>query len=73
MKIRTQDARQYIEYGEAYTADYGGRSVVFVRTRYQPKPVLAGIYEDEERSKGVLYEMGTAYKNQERIYYMPVV
>ncbi len=71
MKIRTQDARQYLEYGEAYTADYGSGSAVFVRTRYQSESVLAGIYDDEARSKGVLYEMGLAYKNQERIYYMP--
>ena len=73
MKIRTQDAKQYLEYGEAYTAYCGGRSAVFVRSRYQPKSVLAGTYEDEERSKGVLYEMGMAYKNHERIYYMPAV
>lgn len=71
MKIRTQDAKQYVEYGEAYIERYGNRSAVFVRTRYQSKPVLAGFYENEERSKGVLYEIGLSYKSQDRIYYMP--
>lgn len=71
MKIRTQDAKQYLEYGEAYAERYGSRSAVFIRSRYQAKPVLAGIYEDEARSKGVLYEIGISYEYQDRIYYMP--
>ena len=71
MKIRTQDAKQYLEYGETFIERSGNRSAVFVRSRYQSKPVLAGIYEREERSKGVLYEIGLSYKGQERVYYMP--
>lgn len=71
MKIRTQDARQYIEYGEAFIQRHGSETGVYLRSRYQKVPVLAGVYEDEARGRGVLYEMGIAYKERESIYYMP--
>lgn len=71
MKIRTQDAQQYLEYGEAFIQSHGSETGVYLRSHYQKTPVLAGIYENDARGKGVLYEMGLAYENRELIYYMP--
>ena len=58
MKIRTQDARQYLEYGEIY-AEYshdGKGATVYVRSRFH---------------KGVLYEVDLAYQTGQRVFYMP--
>lgn len=73
MKIRTQDAGRYLEYGEAH-ADYHGKcgqAAVYVTNRYHIKPVCVGIYEDMSRAKGVLYEIDLAYQARQRIFYAP--
>ena len=59
MKIRTQDARQYLEYGEIY-AEYshdGKGATVYVRSRFHNGAMFVGVYEDMARAKGVLYEV----------------
>lgn len=46
MKIRTQDARQYLEYGEIY-AEYshdGKGATVYVRSRFHNGALFVGIY-----------------------------
>lgn len=71
MKIGTQDAARYIEFGEAYISPYGSSYAVFVKSRYASDAVLAGLYEDKARAKGVLYEIGLAHEKKTRIFYMP--
>lgn len=61
MKIRTQDAKRYLEFGESYITDCLGSCAVFIKTRYNQEAVMAGLYEDEARAKGVLYEIGLAH------------
>lgn len=73
MKIRTQDARQYLEYGEIY-AEYshdGKGATVYVRSRFHNGALFVGIYEDMARAKGVLYEVNLAYQTGQRVFYMP--
>ena len=65
MKIRTQDARQYIEYGEIYAA------MVYARSRFHNGALFAGAYEDMTRAKGVLYEVDLSYQAGQRVFYMP--
>ena len=73
MKIRTQDARRYLEFGEVYADKYadGKKAAVYVRNRFNPEPVCIGIYEDMSRARGVLYEIGLAYRAWERVFYAP--
>ena len=56
MKIRTQDARQYLEYGEIYTeySHDGKGATVYVRSRFHNGALFVGVYEDMARAKGVL-------------------
>lgn len=73
MKIRTQDARQYLEYGEIY-AEYshdGKGATVYVRSRFHNGSMFVGVYEDMARAKGVLYEVDLAYQTGQRVFYMP--
>ena len=73
MKIRTQDARQYLEYGEIY-AEYshdGKGATVYVRSRFHNGAMFVGVYEDMARAKGVLYEVDLAYQTGQRVLYMP--
>lgn len=73
MKIRTQDARQYLEYGEIY-AEYshdGKGATVYVRGRFHNGAMFVGVYEDMARAKGVLYEVDLAYQTGQRVFYMP--
>lgn len=47
MKIRTQDARQYLEYGEIY-AEYshdGKGATVYVRSRFHNGAMFVGVYK----------------------------
>lgn len=73
MKIRTQDARQYLEYGELYADCYdgNGRAAIFIRNQFHPKPVCVGVYESMSRAKGVLYEADLAYQARQRVFYAP--
>lgn len=73
MKIRTQDAKRYLEFGEAYagSCEGGKKAAVYVRNRYNPEPVCVGVYEDIPRAKGVLYEMDLAYQARKRVFYAP--
>lgn len=73
MKIRTQDARRYLDYGETYADVYGNgeQAAVYALSRFYPEPVCVGVYEDMNRAKGVLYEISLAYKQHERIFYVP--
>lgn len=73
MKIRTQDARQYLEYGGIY-AEYshdGKGATVYVRSRFHNGAMFVGVYEDMARAKGVLYEVDLAYQTGQRVFYMP--
>lgn len=73
MKIRTQDARQFLEYGEIY-AEYshdGKGATVYVRSRFHNGAMFVGVYEDMARAKGVLYEVDLAYQTGQRVFYMP--
>lgn len=56
MKIRTQDARQYLEYGEIYAEySYDGKgATVYARSRFHNGALFAGAYEDMTRAKGKL-------------------
>ena len=73
MKIRTQDARQYLEYGEIYAEySYDGKgATVYVRSRFHNGALFVGVYEDMARAKGVLYEVDLAYQTGQRVFYMP--
>ena len=73
MKIRTQDAKRYLDYAETYAEAYGssGQAAVYALSLFYPEPVCIGIYEDMSRAKGVLYEMGLAHQKQERVFYAP--
>lgn len=73
MKIRTQDARQYLEYGEIYAEySYDGKgATVYARSRFHNGALFVGIYEDMARAKGVLYEVDLAYQTGQRVFYMP--
>lgn len=73
MKIRTQDARQYLEYGEIYTeySHDGKGATVYVRSRFHNGAMFVGVYEDMARAKGVLYEVDLAYQTGQRVFYMP--
>ena len=73
MKIKTQDARQYLEYSEIY-AEYshdGKGATVYVRSRFHNGAMFVGVYEDMARAKGVLYEVDLAYQTGQRVFYMP--
>ena len=73
MKIRTQDARQYLEYGEIY-AEYshdGKGATVYVRSRFHNGALFVGVNEDMARAKGILYEVDLAYQTGQRVFYMP--
>lgn len=62
MKIRTQDARQYLEYGEIY-AEYshdGKGATVYVRSRFHNGALFVGVYE-----------VDLAYQTGQRVFYMP--
>ena len=74
MKIRTQDAKKYLDYGEVNADYYGdcGQAAVYVINRFHPDPVCIGVYEDMGRAKGVLYEIDLAYRNRQRTFYAPV-
>ena len=73
MKIRTQDARQYLEYGEIYTeySHDGKGATVYVRSRFHNGALFVGVYEDMARAKGVLYEVDLAYQACQRFFYIP--
>lgn len=71
MKIRTQDAKRFLDFGECYISACRQGSGIFIQTRYNQKAVLAGIYEDDSRAKGVLYEIALAHSHRERVFYMP--
>ena len=73
MKIRTQDARQYLEYGEIYTeySHDGKGATVYVRSRFHNGALFVGGYEAMARAKGVLYEVDLAYQTGQRVFYMP--
>ena len=73
MKIRTQDARHYLEYGEIYTeySHDGKGATVYVRSRFHNGALFVGVYEDMARAKGVLYEVDLAYQTGQRVFYMP--
>lgn len=73
MKIRTQDARQYLEYGEIYTeySHDGKGATVYVRSRFHNGALFVGVYEDMARAKGVLCEVDLAYQTGQRVFYMP--
>ena len=73
MKIRPQDARQYLEYGEIYTeySHDGKGATVYVRSMFHNGALFVGVYEDMARAKGVLYEVDLAYQTGQRVFYMP--
>ena len=72
MKIRTQDARQYLDYGETYADYYGeGKAAVYVRNHFHQTPVCIGVYGDMSRAKGVLYEADLAFQARKRVFYAP--
>lgn len=70
MKIRTQDARQYLEYGEIYTeySHDGKGATVYVRSRFHNGALFVGVYEDMARAN---YEVDLAYQTGQRVFYMP--
>ncbi len=73
MKIRTQDARRYLEFGEVYADMHvdGKKAAVYVRNRLNLEPVCVGVYESMFRARGVLYEMDLAYQARKRVFYAP--
>lgn len=71
MKIRTQDANRYLEFGENYIEDHLDGAAVFVKSRYNHEAVMAGLYEDAARARGVLLEIGLAHSSCQRVFYMP--
>ncbi len=74
MKIRTQDGKRYLDFGEVYIDSHGnsGQAAVYVRNRLNPAPVCIGVYEDMNRARGVLYEIDLAYQARKKIFYCPV-
>lgn len=72
MKIRTQEANKVLEFGEGFVEKRGYEGGVFIRGRYGRDTVLAGIYEDESRAKGVLQEILYAYEIRKPVFYMPL-
>ena len=73
MKIKTQEARKNLEYGEIYAEySYDGKgATVYARRRLHKGALFAGAYEDMTRAKGVLYEVDLAYQAGQRVFYMP--
>lgn len=73
MKIRTQDTRKYLEFGEIYADNYGngGQAAVYVTNRFHLDPVCVGVYKDINRARGVLYEIDLAYQARQRVFYAP--
>lgn len=71
MKIRTQDARHYLEFGEVYADYQGNGAAVYLRNNLNQSPVCVGIYGDIARAKGVLYEIDLAYQAKQRVFYAP--
>ncbi len=74
MKIRSQDGNRYMDYGEVYAAPWRGqgRAALYALNEFHENPVCIGIYDDMDRARGVLYEIGLAYQNGERVFYLPV-
>lgn len=73
MKIRTQDAKRYLDYGEISADYYGnsGQAAVYLLNRLHAEPVCIGVYEDMGRAKGVLYEIDLAYQARKKVFYAP--
>lgn len=72
MIIWTQDASQLIELQLARIVPYGNReAAIFVASQYSREGVFAGVYDDEARARGVLYDIATACKNNELVFRMP--
>lgn len=71
MKIRTQDCSKYMSLGECFVAERPGAAVVCVRSEYSRETVTAGIYGDMARARGVMEEIMWAYKEGDKIFYMP--
>lgn len=71
MKIRSQDCNSYLDFGEVYVQPYQGRAALYVLSRYRSKPVLAGVFEDMARARGVAYEIAWAYEHRQPVFYIP--
>lgn len=71
MKIRTQDCNKYMQFGECFVTEKPGVAVVCVRSEYSRETVTAGIYGDMARARGVMEEIMWAYKEGDKIFYMP--
>lgn len=72
MKIRTQDGRQCVEFGDCYVISDPIGIGVCVRSVGDQVSVLAGNYADVARAKGVIQEIAQAYEQEKRLFYMPV-
>lgn len=72
MKIRVQDGSRYVDFGDCYITDHGERAAVYINSQYTPVSIVAGVYEDNARARGVLQEIGQAYGEDQRVFYMPV-
>ena len=72
MKIRTQDARRFLDFGECHIENCNSGTGVYIKTRYNQEAILAGVYEDDARAKGVLYEIGLAHSGKTKVFYMPM-
>lgn len=71
MKIRTQDRNKYMQFGECFVTEKPGAAVVCVRSEYSRETVTAGIYADMARARGVMEDIMWAYKEGDKIFYMP--
>ncbi len=72
MKVRTQDSERYLEFGETHMAQYGTAYGVFISNHYHNQAMLAGVYAEEARARGVIYEIGLSYQAKDRVFYMPM-
>lgn len=71
MKIRTQDCNRYMQFGECFAVEKSNSAVVCVRSEYSRETVMAGIYEDISRARGVMEEIMWAYREGDKVFYMP--
>ena len=73
MKIRTQDANKFIHFCEGYIKSTGtGCCGVYIQNYYGKNGILAGVYLEEERARGVLHDVVASEGSGTKVFYMPL-
>lgn len=71
MKIFSSEGNGIFEFGSAWIKMQGSHSVVYGKDFGNSVGVPLGVYSDYARAKGVLFDIITAYKRKDDVYYMP--